>query len=620
MIAKLERYPFQNMFFRPYHVLGTASPAAGGSSTDIEASDGSGYNFITGVDSARVYTARLSTAKNPPVLDMKAVREMRETRRMKELRKLEKIEEKKAFGMPTTQSQPKFKPITTEISARHSIFSSEEEKAQFASQVKLSTTGTKFLIKNKQMKAATARDGDYTRHFVREFHEKSYSHIPEQDIIRVPVKAVVDSLTTGIPLNPLTKSSTKALVTTSGGFRRNYLQKQQEATEVERSKGKGYGWKAQSYKPPAIEDEHDPNKVNNSLPKLVQNLPVRLKILGQSANEFYKSAENEDGEHPQRQNSREMAYEHSEPFHRLLRAMKKFKLTASIVQKLKQIEGMRLRDRAHVRKQEEEVHRATLQKMNSKVLESQDGPTHSEDTANPTRVEKSVIRETADEKRLREEEEAREREKRSRQYIMKQKKQLQRLQTETSSTKQVVIHKQQDPYSAKKAISIRPYKSYWLLCIDECLKYANIYGELIQESLVGSDSDIPLVRVCDPGYYRITLPKHSRESSHVAAPTLFDDADILDAEAYIDTPPIDLLWSEELLDRLFVDGKSPEAALSGGDLDLPSPRYPTVLTADPDNLEEVGNLVSHLAVVAEMESTIHRDIQREYNLLYLASY
>ena len=573
-----------------------------------------GYNFVTADGRGSPWTDpnnynngdRIQTHvkhKGVPV-DIKAVREQRQGQRARELRRLEKLEEKKAYGFPVSVSLPKFKQITTEISAKQSIFSSDDDKAHFVHQVKMTSSGTKFLNKNKQMKVITSRDGDRSQHLGRISQDESYDRIPDPDVLRVPVKAVLNSLTTGIPYPALTSASAKKFSSTSSNFRRNYLERQQEAQEKERSKGKGLGWKTSSYKAPAIEDRIPlSTRQEFTLPKVVKNLPTNLKILGQSTNDFYKPVEAEDQQlRPEGDTALKALYEHSEPFHRLLMAMKKFKLTTSVVQKLKKIEEMRLRDRAHVRKQEQEVHQATLRKMNSKVLERSGTNPLSEDKHSEDHVA-TVQREAQKAaQQARREEEERERERRYKQYMMKQKKQLQRWETQVSSSKQVLLAGQQDPFSAKKILSAKPYKSYWLLCVDECLKFTNLYGELSQETEVQPADD--LGRGCEPGYYRVVLPKHSRETSQ-AIPADLEEMDLLGQDVELETHPIDLLWSEELLNNLFNADVAPLAE----DLAELSDDLPQQTPFGPQHLVSMVGL-------SEMTSIVKQDIQREHEVLY----
>lgn len=237
----------------------------------------------------------------------------------------------------------------------------------------------------------------------------------------------------------------------------------------------------------------------------VSHLPANLRFGMTTFNDFYRS-DKEAGE-----NDNSMSFdglpvpvveEQEKTVERqtltyMIRAVKKVSQATSVLKAFRDVERARLRERVEARKAEMSRYNEVLNKLEFMVTEKEKELTEAERQA---RLKEALEKRKLMQQRLEAE----------------QRKLEQRRLKELSSQ---ISPKLFDRFSVKKVTSIKPYKSYWLKCIDTCLESYSLFKDSSK-----SDVDLKLVsdsKVVEVGYYRVVLQQKAKGSAYGADPSVF---------------------------------------------------------------------------------------------------
>ena len=235
----------------------------------------------------------------------------------------------------------------------------------------------------------------------------------------------------------------------------------------------------------------------------VSHLPPTLKLGMRTFNDFYMpdkaQADLEDEDlsavnqtEANANQAEESTDERRKTLTYMIRAVKKVQQASTVIKAMKEVERMRLRERVEARKAEMSKYNDVLNQLEGMVLEK----------------ERQAI--DAAERNQKMKEAAEQRRQMHLRYEMEQRKLELKRQKELNSK---LNPKLLDPFSVRKATSSRPYKSYWMRCVEACLVSPHLFSDLPSKSEVDLNRSLHDGLAADTsevGYYRVALAPKGR--------------------------------------------------------------------------------------------------------------
>lgn len=231
-------------------------------------------------------------------------------------------------------------------------------------------------------------------------------------------------------------------------------------------------------------------------PLFSQRLPKNLQIQGQTTNEFYRRASSpSSGRSPLLDKSptssvsvrkeligysRRGSLGKEQLLHKFRGAVRRVlminRTMRAMRQRLREVEAARFKRKEQQKKEEQILFKKVLKALGQKVQEVQ------------AEREKELLR-------LEQEKQEKEAKRKEEERLLRKKRKKERVE---KAPHYVLDSQHQDRFSARKVTSIKPYKSYWLKCVENCLAQEDLYSEDKPHSSF------------DAGYYRVILP-HKKE-------------------------------------------------------------------------------------------------------------
>lgn len=341
----------------------------------------------------------------------------------------------------------------------------------------------------------------------------------------------------------------------------------------------------------------------------VSHLPASLRLGMKTFNDFYQPDRPESsrddeiesrGHNDQLMTDNEQSHnpEKRQTLTYMIRAVKKVQQAASVVKAIREVEKARLRERVEARQAEMAKYNDVLNKLDAIVQEKE---AEMSETERQARLKEAM--ESRKAKLLKREQEANKIEQRR----------LKELQSQLSP-------KLLDRYSAKKITGIKPYKSYWMKCIDTCLEMDNVFqglptkSELELNKNVDPDNKQSSTSKFDVGYFRVVLADKRKDGHYWGQEfQLFWEKYEEYTEYNFQISPLSYTFEfDDLLD-LFETPESLQNSFPQSLTSLPSTALEPKKSQTSLNSKKKQKMLENFA---KMFCHVDDDVKREYSLLY----